>query len=127
MTAPAPISQGTFEDIPPYVQLYPLDLLTDPRLAMLTPHAFGIYMRLLLTLWREQPMKLPADPKKIIRLIRGSPDDLEAVSEALEAFDVSPDGKSFTLSWLDALREQTRQRIETNRKNGKRGGRPPGS
>lgn len=106
----------------PYFPLYVTDYEADT--AHLSLEEDGAYNRLLRLCWRTPGCSIPDDPKWIMRRLRVSPEEFDAVvALVIEEFFKSEKGRLFS----PRLREEFEKTSETFQKRsaaGKKGGRP---
>jgi len=103
----------------PFMQLYVADYLGDTR--HLTTEQHGAYLLLLMTMWRSDGV-LPADDKKLARIVGATPSRWTKIKdEVLSFFDLS-DGllTNARLSFeLEKASEKSIKRAEAGTKGGK--------
>lgn len=103
----------------PHMPLFVVDLETDETCRLMDDACFGAYVRCLVRQWIEG--SLPAAPETVARLV-GSP--VKRVATFLDAKFPVADGRRRNPK-LAALRSEKLAKVETNRANGRHGGRPP--
>lgn len=106
----------------PYMPLWVFALDTDRDCRSMPDAQFGRYMRLLIRQWIEG--SVPGDAAAAIRdamLDSGADDDVKALLD--RKFTERVDG-GVANSKCHAVRSETMEKVNTNRANGKKGGRP---
>lgn len=106
----------------PYMPLYVFDLESDRDCRVMSDADFGRYMRLLIRQWVEGDV--PGDVQSAIRDAALDPEAADEVKSLLDR-KFPLDQGSRANQRLKEIREDMMQRVETNRTNAKKGGRPP--
>lgn len=106
----------------PYLEWFHRDFLSSSTVSAMTLVAEGIYRRLIDFQWEDEALK--DDPKRLAALARASAEQWEEFAPFLdECFPLCEDGmRRNARVAADRLRAQ--KKVEANRENGGRGGRP---
>ena len=106
----------------PYMPVWVFDIETDESCMMLEAAGFGLYMRLLFRQWIEG--SIPGDIEHIARIVREPIATVRLTSGFIEdKFPMCPDGRRRN-DRCHQERENCLAKVDTNRKNGRKGGRP---
>jgi len=106
----------------PYMKLWTKDIAADGDCRAMSDAEFGRYMRLLIQQWNDG--QLPQDAKAVARIAMLDSAAGRSLRSLLDSkFPVGDDGLRRNPRLTEERNEAT-ERIETNRANGKRGGRP---
>lgn len=107
----------------PHMPLWVYDLEADEDCALMSLSEYGAYMKLLQRQWIEG--SIPNDTTRLARLLRVTNDEMNQLWSALSPkFTEDSEGRLFNPR-LDDERDKALAKVERNRANGKRGGRPP--
>lgn len=83
----------------------------------------GAYLMLLMSLWRSPDAKLPMDDKKLCRMARVAPRRWPSVWSVIADF-FTVNGEFVEQKRVSSDRVKVREKMNANRANGERGGRP---
>lgn len=106
----------------PHMPIWVYDLEADEDCSLMSLAEYGAYMRLLQRQWIEG--SVPVDMARLARLLRVTIDEMESIWPVL-APKFAEDGRGRLKNHrLDQERESALRKVEVNKANGKRGGRP---
>lgn len=110
---------------PPFFPFYPKDFTGDELVMAMCTEGVGAYIRLLCAAWVASPPATIPDNDTVLARIAGLTPSRwsELKAEVLAPWSASKDGR-YTQERLAREYRKAAHRIQVNRKNGRRGGRP---
>lgn len=115
----SPTRPKTFNETPPYAQWHINDTYADPDFRELSSAAQGLYFAMVHAIWNSKRNSLPADPDTILTILGKRSRDMPALEELLRICDHV--GDRVTLNYWHASKQDSWERMQQNRRNGRVG------